>query len=788
MFDVTSVREIHYGSNQVVYVYQDHDDPNIWYMVPVPTLRTVGGAPAFSLTRYTKNGGGIAGLCTFEMELIQPAEARAAAEQQLGGNVTWGGFTWVGGTAFFYYDITGETQVLAIEPTLYGTNVAAFQIELDTDEAVTTFINAFSSGAGASPFRVEYDMQALTKLLGAKATVEYKSEAAITYERTYRTERDTWGNQRTILQEVKQVLQQSGAGDVKVEIGAGGTPELEQRVRDWAWATLEQQVAATVNAAAIMATGPNPVSATTSFKKSYVEDTVIDWSTPVSSFMPKFTAEEWQKLYTEVDSRRLAVTFSLIGQLTRSSDNLPIAKLVTITVDYPTRITDNTFTLVVTSGAQSAKIYEAPGDFSSGSYNPKYRYQYAIKYDQGQDYTSDWIETEETLVNITPSNFGARQVTFIGQGVPFVGTTGGSVKQVEIDFFFTPPAGNPALVQTKRMTANGDGPDQAVTFSSYYNLPIGPSYNFKLRYLMSDDSVVTSGEPFSFSNAPNNTSSGNASIVYVLNPKDLFTQFNLRTFTLAGTDPIAMVDLTAQYFDTQNSGDHALFQNTWNAWQPAGQPAIETALPPWNFQAVDNTNTAYYNMQGLIYYADGSTVTLSNYKQPSGVKVFTIFSDSENYSIEVFTNAVDWNIVSNVNLTLFRLTPAAQAEFGDAVPALFLKPRWEMSAAERLIADRSQLDVYGFSLMSAPQGQPVDNYTRHYSLRRPRSQPNLEFYYTAQYIMKADGETRTLSRQEVVDELYINLPPVPPKSTGPAGLVHLVIDPEKLKAYQKSKG
>jgi hypothetical protein len=784
MFDVTTVREIHYGNDQVVYVYQDHDEKNVWYMVPVPTLRRVGSAPAFALTKYTSNGGGIAGLCTFEMELVQPEEARIAAERVLGGNVIWGGFTWVGGTAFLYYDIEGETQVLAVEPTLYGTNVAAFQIELETDEAVKTFVNAFSHGTGATPFRVEYDMQALTKLLGAKATVIYRSEAAITYEEKYRTTKNIWGQQKKILEEIKQVLQQSGAGDVKVEMGAGATQELGQRVRDWAWTTLEQQVASTVNAAAIMATGPNPVSATTSFTKTYSEDTVIDWSTPVSRFMTKFTEAEWKNLYSEVDNRKLAVTFSLIGQLTRADDNLPIAKLVTITVDYPTKKTGNTFDLVVGDGARSNKTYQATGDFSGGSYNPNYKYKYVIKFNQGQDYSSDWIDSSETLINLTPSNFGTRQVTFIGQGVPFVSENPkASVKMVEIDFFFTPPIGNPALVQTKTMTANGAEQGKAVTFASYYNLPIGPLYNYKLRYMMADNSIITSGQPTSFSNAPNNTNSGNADIVYITDPKDLYTQFDLRTFTVAKTQPIAMVDLTAQYFDTQNDGDHALYQNTWNAWQPTGKPVIETALPPWTFQAVDNTNTAYFNMLGTIYYSDGTSVTLSNYKQPSGVKTFMIWSDSENYSVEVFTNAIDWSAVSNVNLTLFRLTPEAQAKFGNKLPDFFTKLRAQMTAQEQEIADRAQVDVYGFSLMAT---QPVDSFKRHYSLRRPKAQPKLEFYYTAQYIVKADGETRTLSRQEVVDELYVNLPPLPPAGK-PPGLVRHVIDPEKLRAYQKSK-
>ena len=43
MFDITTVREIDYGPNSVVYVYQDHDNPKLWYMVPVPRLVHVVG-------------------------------------------------------------------------------------------------------------------------------------------------------------------------------------------------------------------------------------------------------------------------------------------------------------------------------------------------------------------------------------------------------------------------------------------------------------------------------------------------------------------------------------------------------------------------------------------------------------------------------------------------------------------------------------------------------------------------------------------------------------------------
>jgi hypothetical protein len=785
MFDITTVREISYGPNEehTVYVYRDHTETNIWYMVPVPTLRRVGAAPAFSLVKYLKNGAGLAGICNFEVELIAPPEAKAAAEKVLPPGVIWGGFTWVGGTAFFHYDIEGETEIVAVDPTLYGTNVASFSIPLETTEALNTFVNAFSNGAGASPFRVEYDMQVLTQLLGAKATVRYNAEAAITYQNTYRTERDTWGNQRQILVETKQVLQQSGAGEVTVEVGAGGTPELTQRVRDWAWTTLESQVAATVNAAAVMATGPNPVSATTSFQQSYVEDTVIDWSTPVSTFLPKFSQEEWSKLYTTVDNRRLVVTFALIGLLTNSETKLPIAERVTVTIKYPTLKTGNTFELIPGNGAQSSKTITADGDFSSGTFDPNFSYEYVIKYPNGSTYPFSSGPVSETLINISPSDFGTRQVSFIGQSVPFA--PAGNVKEVQIDFFFAPPEGQTALVQTNRLTANGQ--DNAVAFNSFYNLPIGPSYNYKLRYLLSDNSVITSGSPIAFSDAPGNTNTGNATVIYVLDPKTLYTQFNLRTFNVAGTQPIAQASVTMQYFDTQNDGDKALFTNTWDAWMPVGKPVIETAQPPFNFQAVDNTNTAFFNMQGEIYYGDGSSVNLSQYKQPSGNKVFMIYSDSENYSVRIDTAAVDWDQVAAVNTTFFRLTPAAQEEFAEkGLPELFFKPREIMTPAEREVADRSQAEIYAFSLLAPPQGQPVDDYTRHYALRRLKSQPFIEFYYTASYVLKDMKGTRTLSRQEVVDELFVSLPAVPPEGKS-QGFIRQRIDPQKLLAAQSKR-
>ncbi|MCA1242259.1 hypothetical protein LC092_07405 [Stappia stellulata] len=786
MFDITTVREIDYGPNSVVYVYQDHDNPKLWYMVPVPTLRTLNGAPAFSITEYTKNGGGISGLCTFEMELVQPLAARQAAEQVLGDDISWGGFTWVGGTAYFYYDIEGETEVLAVEPTLYGTNVAAFQIPLETPEALNTFKAAYSEGGGASPFRIEYDMQVLTKLLGAKATVKYVAEAAIHYEKTYKTVRDTWGNQKRVLQDVKQVLQQSGAGEVHVEIGAGSTQELEQRVRDWGWTTLENQVANTVAAAATMATGPNPVSATTSFEQTYSEDTVIDWSTPVSSFMRKFSSEEWNKLFIKVDNRKLSVVFNLIGQLTRTDNGDAVAESVTVTVTYPTRTTDNTFVLIVKDGDQSSMIYEAPGDFSGGSYNAEYSYSYVIAFKDGTSFQSDPVTTSDTLINITPNVFGTRQVSFIGQSIPFLtaSSPNGAVKTVNIDFFFAPPSGSPAIVQTKTMTGNGE--ESAVLFDSFYNLPIGQAYSYRLRYQMADNSEVISQPPGALSSAPDNTNSGNADIVFVKDPKGLFTQFTLRAFNYANqSQDLLLVDVNAQYFDPANDPNSWLFENTWSNWQPTG--LLSFAEPRWNFQAVDNTNSAYYNIAGTIFYSDGTDFTLANYKQSSEYKTLTITNTIENYSVLVDTTLIDWTKVASVNLTMFQLKKTAKERFGDTLPDFFTKPREEMTSEERATALGSQDNLLLFSILS-PAGTPqVDDLNRYYGVQRLRDDPLVEFYYTAVYVMKSDGEQRTLTDQKVEGKLSVELPALPPTTVKP-GIVRHSIEPEALAAHMRVAG
>jgi len=179
MFDITTARTITYGAqdNLSVTVFRDRTETNIWYMAPVPRLRIQAGQPVFALTKYKSAAGGVAGVCSFEVELFAPEEARQAAEAKIGGIAGWGQFTWVSGDAFFTYELPeGDKTVsrtMVQTPSLFGSNVAYFQVELADDAALNTFVNAFTGPGTLSPFLIQYQMGVLTQLLGCAATVIY---------------------------------------------------------------------------------------------------------------------------------------------------------------------------------------------------------------------------------------------------------------------------------------------------------------------------------------------------------------------------------------------------------------------------------------------------------------------------------------------------------------------------------------------------------------------------------------------------------------------------------------
>jgi hypothetical protein len=749
MFDVTTARQVNYGSEKklIATVFQDRIEKNIWYMVPVPRLRIQDGKPALSLIRYIGNDGKSGGVCTFEVELYAPEDAKQAAQAEIPSIEGWGQFTWISGDAYFDYELTEggafKKQGAVQAPSLFGSNVAYFRIELANEGDVKTFVEGLKGPGTTSPFQIAYDMGVLTQLLGAKATIAYRSAVAIDYARKYETKRDTWGNSRTILVETRQILKESGAGDVTVTPGAGSTPELLQLVRDWAWSTLENEVARTVEAALALSEGnTDPVTATSDFTATYSEDAIVEWSTPVSRFLPRFDDATWAELYHEVDNRQLVVVFQLAGD-PYGEDGELLYEDVEVTVDYPTRKTDNTFKLIPGTDDFVAKTYVAPGETE---FDPTFRYQYKVNFPGGvPPYTSGCITETATQINLRPNLFGIRSVTFYGANVPF-GDNG--VERVFIDFYDNPPAGQPPKLQTKEMTENG----VAVKFATTYHVAITNTYDYRLRYLMADGRVITAQPDQQFG-------SDNADVVQVLNPAPLLANLVLRALVTANGGGFIEVNANATYFDKQNDPVGRPRNYDWNGWAPGSEQGIYSA-ETWSFDAQPDTQTAYFRLNGQIVFGNGDIFELTNLDLGYSKKPLILKDTEEVYSVEIFPDQVNWEAVSRVTVNVFQMIDAdGHISSAAAQPtAVFLTPLRELTgtASAEVAAKRGPLVPYNI-LQPAPQAKALPLF---YTLRKARAASELVFYFNADYAL-SDGTIRSIRDTQVIGKLQIHLPSLP---------------------------
>jgi len=762
MIDITTGQQIDYtdphGFVVTVTVFQDRENKGLWYLVPVPRLRidSDSGYPIFNLTKYKSNAGGIAGSCTFGMELFSPPDAKRAAERQIPEIKGWGQFTWVSGDAVFYFELPDDKGAvkphqIAVTPSLFLSNTVRFQVELPDEAAVNTFAAAFSGDGKVSNFSVLYEMGVLTQLLGAKATIKYTAKAAIEYEHTYETKKDTWGNPYQVLTEIKQNLKQSGAGDVQVTKGRGGTNELVQMVRDWAWSSLEKLVADAIATAQQQAqNNQNPISVVSDINATYSEDAIVEWSTPVSRFLPRFDATTWPQLYHEVDNRQLMVTFELLGDPT-NREREPQFKEVEVTVKYPTRTTGNTFTLSLAPGGKTSETYVAPG---GANFDPEYEYKFKVSFQDGPDFTSDWIKESATRVAIRPNQLGIRKVTFTGSNVPFGGTSKYVVDKIFIDFFEKPPTGQQPKLQTKEMLKN----DEAVSFESTYHTPITNTYDYRLRYQLKSGDVVTVQPPEEFG-------SNNADHIFVLTPQAHLTSFDLRALAIKDGDGFLEININAAYFDPQNSTEPRPPNYSWEGWIPKDQPGLSSS-PTWTFDAEPDPQTAYFQLNGQVIYGDGDSSTLTDVNVPYSRRALIIRDTEEIYSAQIFTDQIKWAEVKQVTVNVFQ-----QFETEGGVLATQMEVPEELA---RSIAAQSQpsaasatRNLIPYNILPPATDQTVKSLPLYYTLYRLRESP-IVFYYNADYVLN-DGTVKGTGKIKLTNKLQIHLPPV---AKDPPGQIH----------------
>ncbi|MBO2011919.1 hypothetical protein [Hymenobacter negativus] len=181
--------------------FQDIDDSSIFYIVPVPTLAMQSGAPQFHLTEYVdKTGQFISAQCQLTTILAVPAPIILAVKTLLQNkgvanpqyqamnfiDIPQGGvdpnraslnYADAGGT------VSGTVQTL---PSLSGSQTAVFTVSDMPPAAVALFKAWFGGNTAAGLVNVVYRLTAWARLGNITAQVHFDSQAAYTYQRTFK--------------------------------------------------------------------------------------------------------------------------------------------------------------------------------------------------------------------------------------------------------------------------------------------------------------------------------------------------------------------------------------------------------------------------------------------------------------------------------------------------------------------------------------------------------------------------------------------------------------------------
>jgi len=712
MLNMLESRVFKYDENRrEVTVYQDDEDLNKWYIVPEPrfaqTIVSGQSVAEFTLVQY-KTQQGAAGTCTFTAELIVSPEALAAVYQNLGDEIALGQLDWQMAEAYFYYQVSGEEKVLNVTPSLAGTNRSAFVITLETQEEVNTFKNAFGpDGGSVSPFRIDFDVTALARLQAVTAKVTYNSQLAFEYEKEVDVDKNVWGKVTSRRETIKQELRQSDAGDVELTWGLENpSGELQQRVNDWAWVTLESLVNKAVDDALRTVGEQNAdqfsLSATASFERTYTENQVIAWAFTPTQFLPKFNAQQWPLHYSEVDNRRLIVSFNIL-------DDLEANGIDSVQVDV--MYDGATHSHLFEPGEASSWILDVDGAVSGGTFDPNYEYRYIVKFtdEPTKTFTSDPIPSSATEVVLPVAALGTQKATFIGSNIDFK-----EVDFVLIDFYFATPGDQPNTAQQKRMTDN----TSQIVFESRTFLPSANEYNYALTYVMKNG-VRYRVDPIS-AFPPDNRAAVTVSspfqnrtlYVAVLNPTD--------------SEKIVQVQLEGTYDDGTNDINDA------NAWNFAPNPTLGyEQAQQWILSVVGNPNGSSVRYNGFLITSDGQQRRVSNLFVQQN-PFLNLSATDEVFSVVIDPSQVQWqeNQIQQIKVDMYRIE-------GD--------PADDLVAAS---VDRTQLETFTFRPATDEDGNVSSDEVpeQYYNFNYPVDGQGVYFYRATYYY--ADGTTKDVAQTE----------------------------------------
>ncbi|PYG90375.1 hypothetical protein LY28_00258 [Ruminiclostridium sufflavum DSM 19573] len=650
MINIQKSIVFNYGDSQRVTVYGDFDDLNTWYIVPTPRFaidKTIG-QEMFTLREFVTDTG-ITGNCNFTVELYVSDEERSVVKQYLGQDIVFGQLNWVNITSFFTYDLKGEKQVANATPAQFAENQATFDIFLPDQEAVNCFKDAFGPGdQGVSPFFMQYEGMALSKLPAVDVTVKYDSVLAFEYEKTVEVDRNIWGKETSRKAAVKEYLKNSDAGntDIKWNI-PNPDEEMKQRVYDWAWITLEGLVNKAVDDAVKLLGEAHAdqfsLNQTSSFSRNYKENQVVDFNvSPMGSQFKRFNENEWEKHFSRVDNRSLTINFTIMDDLSQNK-----IKSVQVNVKYPTLQPEPSHTF--TQEDCSNWTLEADGYYEGGIFKASYQYQYIVTFEietKLTPYTSPWIPSENARVILPAAALGVQSATFRAANVDF----DNAVNYVLLDFYYITPGNLPNKSEQIKIIEN----NKDYKIVSRTGLPSTNPYSYALTY------VLKNGRQYEVSPISSNSDTIVISSPFSTNQFNVYVNNNLPE---DGGVQIKQVRIRATYDDYEN-GLTGL-NNTWNFKPDLSMEYDEGE--PWDLTVVENPNGSVVSLSGKLIYSDGKVKSVNGLKNQTGFIDFSPISEID--TIEVDPSQIQWKEgVEQVRINFYQLkdSPVKAADIHSA--------------------------------------------------------------------------------------------------------------------------
>lgn len=612
MLNIQNTKQITVPGSVAFTAYGDDQDPNAWYIPPsvVWARDSVTQLPQFSMVTYRATGGGVSGFCRFSVQLmIDPLQA-AALQRQIPGATT-PQFDWVQSAAVFTYTIDGKSTSVSAQPSDFGSQTVTFAVPLVDQQAIAAFVNAFSpSGSGGGTYGISYDLAADTRLPAVTVVTQFDSTIAYQYQvqnkyaivTTYHT--DTWGN-TTCDQEqvfvgtyVREMLQQSQAGTVKVTPGQGLTPALLTMVEDWAQTQLQNDVAQAINTALSLIQHPTndfSMNNVASFTHTLSTSNVVPWYFTVNGTLPPFDAATWSKVSSTVDQQQLNVTFEIQAGLAQLG-----VERVNLTFKYgdvpPITHTFDT-------NDQSPWFVTMPGQLDAGQFVASYSYKYDVVYATPKGgstpatLSTAWITDDSTSVKFGSVELGLMAVSFAARNLTWAAAKSGKsaplgVKEITVDWNWIPQNGDPILSESLLLT---EQKRQVTSTLRSVRPTTNQRYQYSLTFLMNDGTKLHA-----------NGLTGTQPRQYIDHPLSELEFSVLPMFP----DDAKVVVLRATFDDELND------IHLSHAWQvvagKGGAPGLSSAsFEDWKFQAVvANANLATVVFSGQWVDAKGKQNTI----------------------------------------------------------------------------------------------------------------------------------------------------------------------------------